>query len=58
MNKQNTFISISVEDLERILYRENSLIAAEDVHLLIEVICVETLTPVPDDLDLDEVWED
>jgi len=58
MEKQNTFISISVEDLERILYRENSLMAAEDVHLLIEVLCEETSTPVPDDLDLSEVWED
>ncbi len=50
MNKQNTFITVSVSLLEEILYRETSVLNPQDVSILIEVLCDATDTDIPDDL--------
>lgn len=40
-------VSFSLEKLEEILYRENSILAREDVPILLDVLCTESgeITP-------------
>jgi hypothetical protein len=40
-------VAIGRRKLESILYRENSIIAAEDVPLLVDVLCGEAKVPTP-----------
>jgi hypothetical protein len=40
-------LSISFRRLENVLYRENSLIAAEDVPILLDILCTESGQATP-----------
>ena len=48
MGSFQLILSFSLEALEKILYRENSIIAAEDVPILLDVLCTAScqFTPI------------